>query len=213
MLWITHSRQFLNVNSQDKGVFFFDSTELLMRFVKGISTWTCLEVYCLSPELTISIVSRKRLVCIRSFFARSWKCDNVAVRIWKHLSFSLCSDYRYLFLPLNTQQISPDISVPSQQLLDLFEAIYPGLLGTSQTFLNVQSRRRLEHLLWDFVFLVSEDTNERMMKQHFPSFAPLFKKQVPRLVQSATNNNEESFLFQLLLSDPLVQQQAEEGES
>jgi hypothetical protein len=96
--------------------------------------------------------------------------------------------------------------MPSEELLGLFDAIYPGLLDRSPSFLNIESRERLVVLLWDFVSLVSQQTNKRIMNAHFPHYSPLTEKDVPKLVDDnvVDHRNSESLVVTLLLSDPLV---------
>lgn len=199
MIWITHSSQFSLVHHQDKGIFFFDTTLLLEKFLQWLPYWTCLEVYCLSPALTVSIVSRKGLVSIR--------CTNrlLARKAWKCLSFALCSTYYYRFSSFD-ENCSSDACIPSKELLELLDAIYPGLLAISPSFLNIESRERLVLLLWDFVFLVSEETNKRIMDAHFPNYSPLKWRDVPKLVDNTVNDQRstDSLVLRLLLSDPLV---------
>jgi hypothetical protein len=97
--------------------------------------------------------------------------------------------------------------MPSEELVALIDAIYPGLLGLSRSFLNIESRERLMVLLWDFVFLVSEQTNKRIMNAHFAHYSPLTSKNVPRLIDDNVEDqrNNDSLVVVLLLSDPLVE--------
>lgn len=199
MIWVTDNAHFAHVHSHDSGVFFFDTTSLLEQFLQWLPRWSCCEVYCLSPGLAVSIVSRKALVSIR--------CRDrlVARNAWKQLSLSLCSTYRYLFSSFDTA-CDTNACMPSEELLGLFDAIYPGLLDRSPSFLNIESRERLVVLLWDFVSLVSQQTNKRIMNAHFPHYSPLTEKDVPKLVDDnvVDHRNSESLVVTLLLSDPLV---------